>query len=506
MCVRPLRISNPKLNWTMNDQKYLTVPCGKCVQCRARAQQEWFIRGYFEYLDVIKNGGSTYACCLTYSDEWLPKYEDKRDYIYISATETRKANNPVSFTMLGFDNNAILKFMKLVRIRLKRKYNINQSKFFIAAEYGSKTHRPHYHCLVYLPKSLSDVDFFNLIDFCWKYGFVSKDKRQSWKVKSANAIKYAAKYVTKDLYFYDQTLSDYLDKNNIPEAECQYRLQSIKNYLPRFHCSQHFGECLADQIKSSKDPLSYLVSDRPVKIPKKNGKLDSYSLPKYIEQKLKKAPDKEISTLLDKIYYRTTKLGSEAAKTRLNDIISKDCIKLKEYCNSELLKNSLSVLKDRTLDTLCDIISEQLLQTDITKLVKYRHFLRFIPVGEYRSQSRDQIFTNFNQIYEDFFAEDAIPYELYSKIRDTDITMQSLGYSTDRIGLSLSDMEEAKSIDTFSDTLTFRSYEHICQLLDEYDTLLHNAKFNARQSREDKISDTKFKFSQITEYGSPDKR
>ena len=44
MCQSPVKILNPKLAWQPTDPKYLVSSVRRCFECRARKQQEWFVR------------------------------------------------------------------------------------------------------------------------------------------------------------------------------------------------------------------------------------------------------------------------------------------------------------------------------------------------------------------------------------------------------------------------------------------------------------------------------
>lgn len=509
MCLSPIKIKNPSLSWKEGDSKYIVVPCGRCAQCRAKAQQDWFIRGFYEYKNIKQQGGNVFAACLTYDNHYLPHFKDERDWIFNSKGEKVKAVNPIHYEFDGFDQHAILNFMKNFRIRFQRKYHFDAKgiKFFIACEFGSKTHRPHYHILVYIPiPSFHDGEFYDLIDHCWQFGYVSKDKKQSWRVKSYTAIQYATKYVTKDLFFFDKHVDEYLDKSQISDAEYDYRYSLVRNYLPKFHASQHFGERLAQEIESQNNPLDYLRQEKPVVIPKKNGKTVAYTVPKYILNKLTKYKDVEASELLGRPFFRHTQLGDDLARQRLLDRIEKDSITLKEYGDynyllSRMPKDNINI-SDWKYDWLCTSISDGVQHINHKELVKYRNFLRYLPIGDYEGQSAKLVFANFSNIVDNFFGNESIPFELYSIIREQSITMEQLNYKADaQVGLPLNDMEEASDIKVFAESPKFRKYEHLCRLLDDYDSLITSARYLAFKSKQDRKNEVRSAFSQYEEFG-----
>lgn len=104
-------VFNPRNGY---EDQHLAIPCGKCVGCVQRKASDWGVRCTHECLSHAQNAFLT----LTYSDANLP-----------SDGRVQKAH--------------IQKFIKGLR---------NQGhkiRYFAVGEYGEKTHRPHYHLLVF---------------------------------------------------------------------------------------------------------------------------------------------------------------------------------------------------------------------------------------------------------------------------------------------------------------------------------------------------------------------
>lgn len=95
--------------------KYVVVPCGKCMQCRARHARDWKVRLYHH---SITEGDSLFVT-LTYDDEHMDS--PHLDYRHFQL------------------------FMK----RFRRKFPNRKISFFVAGEYGSKTFRRHFHCIIF---------------------------------------------------------------------------------------------------------------------------------------------------------------------------------------------------------------------------------------------------------------------------------------------------------------------------------------------------------------------
>lgn len=127
-CLFPKEIRNPQysdispLPWRRSP--IMTVPCGKCVHCKANKIDEWKTRLKHE----ISTFGHAYFCTVTYDDEHIPFDEN---------------NNP-TFIYRDFQL-----FMKRLRKKLS---NIDPSiriSYFVVSEYGDLTGRPHYHFILF---------------------------------------------------------------------------------------------------------------------------------------------------------------------------------------------------------------------------------------------------------------------------------------------------------------------------------------------------------------------
>lgn len=95
------------------------VPCGKCPECQKDYYTSWATRGSRE----LSQWPTSVFITLTYDDEHLPP------------------NN-------SLDKNEVQLFIKRVKKYFKssKENPIRQS---YSGEYGSKTHRPHYHAILY---------------------------------------------------------------------------------------------------------------------------------------------------------------------------------------------------------------------------------------------------------------------------------------------------------------------------------------------------------------------
>lgn len=120
---------------------FMAVPCGKCVCCTEKKANEWITRAMCE---SQTSTSIPIFFTLTYNDFCLPHN--------------------------GVRKGAMQRFMKRLRINIDRycgfKTNI---RYFISAEYGTKTKRPHYHGILwnlplFEPRHLDDI-----IDKSWSF-------------------------------------------------------------------------------------------------------------------------------------------------------------------------------------------------------------------------------------------------------------------------------------------------------------------------------------------------
>lgn len=241
-------------------QWYQGVPfgCGQCLPCRINRRRVWSLRMALEYLAV----GSGLFITLTYADENLPFSEDyeptlcKRDF-QLFMKRLRKELYPVSI------------------------------RFFACGEYGSKTHRPHYHAILFgVGTEASEA-----VAKCWPYGMVACGEC------NAHTIQYVAGYCLKKLV-------DPKKDNRVPEFTLTSRNPGLGSpAVPH----------IADVLK--KHPELFRLGDFADDVPGQMSVLGkSYPLGRYMIRKLREAsgldPDREsmdyIESIRDKFFAECT--------------------------------------------------------------------------------------------------------------------------------------------------------------------------------------------------------
>lgn len=179
------------LNMLRLDEAQL-IPCGQCTGCKLQNSSSWANRMEME-LPYHKNA---WFLTLTYDNEHVP-YR----YTYDKLTGEVITEN------LSLCDEDMQKFWKRLRRWLEyHERNEEALMYFQAGEYGSKTHRPHYHAIVYsLPiqqdelktyKKEKGYTYYNVdwITKLWSMGHVVIAAAE-WK-----NMAYTARYTTKKVY------------------------------------------------------------------------------------------------------------------------------------------------------------------------------------------------------------------------------------------------------------------------------------------------------------------
>lgn len=167
MCLSPVRIPNPRKFRRLHlDSSDLYVNCGHCPECEAQLTNDWFVRLNYEYLNYKSKKGCVYFLTLTYNDACVPMVTDN-DFIELT---TRFNIDAPLFSGMCFNKKHIVQFFKDFRAFFKSKYGIDGIKHFTVTEYGTdpdKTHRPHYHILLFFPVRFEPSVVRSVANYCW---------------------------------------------------------------------------------------------------------------------------------------------------------------------------------------------------------------------------------------------------------------------------------------------------------------------------------------------------
>lgn len=147
-CLRPVVLNK-------GSEREVVYPCRKCVICKKRDINEWYIR----ILSELPNWKYSNFLTLTYDDDNLPK----------------------DFSLKKED---LQKFLK----RFRHQISNRPLKYFACGEYGDKTARAHYHLILFH----NEKDFIQKIKDSWNLGMVDIG------TVTPKSIRYVLKYVLKN--------------------------------------------------------------------------------------------------------------------------------------------------------------------------------------------------------------------------------------------------------------------------------------------------------------------
>lgn len=190
MCLSPVYTRNlyygsrnPAHKYKDVSFRYAAYPCGHCADCLRRKQSDLVQRS-------IEEMKSCYCifCTLTYNDEHLPKIVIG-DYEYTYPD---------------------MQHFRLMIKRLRKSAILPPFKFLCSSEFGSKTHRPHFHFLIFIPKGEYDFPFdgqryadkieaFIKSDCGWSVN-VSRSTKKPVYVHLSDFIKFADGRATYDVH------------------------------------------------------------------------------------------------------------------------------------------------------------------------------------------------------------------------------------------------------------------------------------------------------------------
>lgn len=150
MCLSPRLILNRALySHFAVTPPLIEVPCGRCEACRDLYKTSWEDRLCLEVSDWYAKGGVGLLLTFTYNDFCLPHFI--RDGVSVPC----------------FSSSDITTFLSRLKTRCSREFGPDFYRYFICSEYGSDTHRPHYHTAFLIRDKSKYVQFVELCRSLW---------------------------------------------------------------------------------------------------------------------------------------------------------------------------------------------------------------------------------------------------------------------------------------------------------------------------------------------------
>lgn len=222
MCFFP--ISNNRIDSLAYRKGVTAFDCGSCPECMRKRSNVWVLRS------VHESRSHLYNCMITLTYDTFKYINNKI-----------AGENPVDPTIKVCKRDVQL-FLKRLRSWYFRKYG-ETFKYIVAAEYGSKTHRAHYHAILF------GVRFFDM-------HFYKKSKR-------GNRI-YLSKTLT-DLWGNGICTIDSVNVSSAIARYCTKYLSKSRSGDSFMLCSQHIG---FESLYKNFNGFSYYIDGREFPIPR----------------------------------------------------------------------------------------------------------------------------------------------------------------------------------------------------------------------------------------------
>ena len=131
-CLRLRKYRNPKKNPSSIDKPFISIPDGKCSECKKTRTNDWLVRAYYEFQSKPQD---CFFVTLDFDDDHLPHYNG----------------------IHCFDYTVIHNFLRNLREVAGLKY-----RFLAVPDYGDAFDRVHYHVIFLTDRGrYSEAEFFS---------------------------------------------------------------------------------------------------------------------------------------------------------------------------------------------------------------------------------------------------------------------------------------------------------------------------------------------------------
>lgn len=159
MCDDPIYVDNPKRGCLPFK---IPLPCGRCAPCKMRKIRQWSFR--LKKQDELAL--CSYFVTLTYDTSTVP------------------ISNAGRMTLSKRDVQLFLK-------RFRKLSGLDNIKYYLCGEYGTKNWRPHYHAIIYMPSYVDQITFDKQLTKAWGLGSTHIGN------VTGDSIAYTLKYMEK---------------------------------------------------------------------------------------------------------------------------------------------------------------------------------------------------------------------------------------------------------------------------------------------------------------------
>lgn len=213
---------------------HFVAPCGKCYDCKRELSNQFVLRCNSEFLHCA----CAFFCTLTYDNKniryMLPdRVRRRRALDYIESLPCSVFGMYDEFILSKDD--AVM-FRKKLQESIKRYGENLLFRFVLNGEYGTFTHRPHMHALIFSPLYFNLGDFVRLIESCWRLGNVTVS------AVTPSRINYCAKHTMKQDTGSElqQEISPIFQKRSTFQGGIGRDLVNDRSILSNYHRDMNF--------------------------------------------------------------------------------------------------------------------------------------------------------------------------------------------------------------------------------------------------------------------------
>ncbi len=263
------------------------IPCGSCTGCKLAASSSWANRMEME----LPYHEQAWFLTLTYNEETVP-YRMTWDNL----------TGEVLTENLSLCYQDMQKFWKRLRRYLEYHNKATENlMYFQAGEYGGKTHRPHYHAIVYglniqknelkTYKQKNGYTYYNCewLEKIWGLGYVVLAPAE-WR-----NMAYTARYTTKKIY--GKEGKEYYSELGIEPERC---MMSKKPAIGMQYYFEHKEEIYPKdsiQLKSGREVKPPRYFDKLFDLEHSKSKPLSEAESEDIENTIEKAESEELQAI-----------------------------------------------------------------------------------------------------------------------------------------------------------------------------------------------------------------
>ena len=289
--VNEAKESLEKLLASLKEQNAQLLPCGHCAGCKMQNASSWANRMEME----LPYHNNAWFLTLTYDNEHVP-------WSYNQGLGVNKRTGEIVIENLTLNYEDMQKFWKRLRRWLEyHERNTGKLMYYQAGEYGSQTHRPHYHAIVYdLPikpeelkiyKQKNGFRYYNVdwLTKLWGMGHVVVAPAE-WK-----NMAYTARYTTKKIYGKDS--KKYYEELGVLPERC---MMSKNPAIGMQYYEEHKDEIYAKdeiQLKNGRRAKPPRYFDKLFDLEHSNSKPLSEAESEMIEDTIVKAESEELKAI-----------------------------------------------------------------------------------------------------------------------------------------------------------------------------------------------------------------